>query len=93
MLVMVFDESVADPSALTVAEDGPSPLSGPAPDGHTARTVVVRQSCGASPTACTAAVAEDTLPDDTVKSTRNDGAAPVTAVLRVERSSGVPAVI
>jgi hypothetical protein len=90
--VTAFDESVAEPLAEAVNELGVKPDNGPTPTGHTACTLGLMHNSGASPTACTAAVAEVRDPEVMVKSTRNDGVVPVTTGSRVERLSAVPGV-
>jgi len=87
---VLFDESVADPDALTVIDDAVSPEIGPDPLGQVRIAVGRRQSCGESPIALTRAEAARG-PVAPAKSTTKLGFCPVVDTVSDERSRGVPA--
>ena len=91
--VVTFATSVEEPDALTVSDEPESPLNGPNPEGHTSTAVGLRHNSGASPIASTRAVADEMLPEFTVKFTSNEGETPVSVGESELKSVALPAVI
>ena len=89
--VVTFDESVAEPDALTVIDEAARPMRGPVPLGQTVCAVGRRHNCGASPITLIRALAFNT-PEAPSKPTTKFGVWPVISTESADKSNALPVV-